>query len=445
MITRLFLRARSVLARVRPLALSITLLAAAPSLATAQAETGLYSQVVIFGDSLSDVGNFAHVAGDTYGVAYPSSDLNFNYSDGRFTNSSSTSPGSGTYVGVWHEQLASRFLGMTPATNSLDGGTDYAYGDATTQDGTSAVTEGPVHITVENMGQQVIDYLTSTTNGKADANALYIVWGGANDLRADSTGTNVSATAQRVVFLVEQLAAAGARKFIVPNLPPLGDIPKYNTDSAFAASLNQACSDYRNDLNTDLDSAVTALSGLGIKVTITRPDVFTLFQNILANYASFGLSDVRNAVQGAGVNVDQCLYWDDVNPTTAGHNQIAQCAADILPGGHPAFFEGEAILSSGDFAYLKFADDKEFGYYTYQFYPYLYQTDLGFEYVVPSAGTDNSVYLYDFKLQTFFYTSPTLFPYLYDFKESGYYYYFTGTTAPRVFYDFVTKKYVYSN
>ncbi len=434
--------ARFVLARFPLTALAITLWAAASPVATAQA--GTYSQVIIFGDSFSDVGNFAHVAGESYGIAYPSDQLNFNYSDGRFTNSSSTSPGSGTYVGVWHEQLTSRFLGMTPATDSLDGGTDYAYGDATTQDGTRAVTEGPVHITIENMGQQVDDYL-AVAGGEADADALYIVWGGANDLLADDTATSVSATAQRVATLVERLAAAGARKFIVPNLPPLGDFPAYNADATSAASLNQACSDYRNDISSDLDSAVTALTGLGIKVTITRPDVFTLFQNIVTNYANFGFSDVRNAVQGAVVNVDQCLFWDDLHPTTAGHNQIAQIAADILPGGHPAFFKGEAILDSGDFAYLAFPDGQVFGYYTYQFYPYLYHADLGFEYVVPSAAADDSVYLYDFKLQTFFYTSPTVYPYLYDFKEGGFYYYFQGTTAPRVFYDFVTKKYVDSN
>ena len=436
------LHSSSILTRFRAIVLFVALLVAVSSLATAQA--GTYSQVIIFGDSLSDVGNFAHVAGATYGITYPGGDLNFNYSNGRFTNSSSTSPGSGTYVGVWHEQLTSRFLGMAPATDSLDGGTDYAYGDATTADGTRMVTEGPVSITIENMGQQVNDYLAST-GGMADANALYIVWGGAEDLLTDYTETNVSATAQRVAVLVERLAAGGARKFIVPNLPPLGDVPDYNTNAAIAANLNQACSEYRDNLNADLDSAVTALGGLKINITIARLDVFALFQNILTNYVNFGFTDVRNAVQGADVNVDQCLFWDKLNPTTAGHNQIAQFAADILPGGHPAFFSGEAILDNGDFAYLAFADGNVFGYYSYQFYPYLYHTDLGFEYVVPSGGADAGVYLYDFGLQTFLYTSPTIFPYMYDFKESGFYYYFTGTTAPRVFYDFVTKKYVYSN
>ena len=104
------LRARSILACFRPVALSAALLAVTASLATAQISP--YNQIIIFGDSLSDVGNFAHVTQDSYGISYPGSD--FNYSDHRFTNSSDTDPGSDTYAGVWHEQLTRRFLGMTP-------------------------------------------------------------------------------------------------------------------------------------------------------------------------------------------------------------------------------------------------------------------------------------------------------------------------------------------
>ena len=114
-----------------------------------------------------------------------------------------------------------------------------------------------------------------------------------------------------------------------------------------------------------------------------------------------------------------------------------------MAGAHPDFFKNEAFLS-GDFAYLKFASGQEFGYYSYQFYPYLYQTNLGFEYVVPSAG-DAGIYLYDFKLQTFLFTSPTLWPYLYNFNEGGFDYYFTNTTNPRVFYSFATSSFEYSN
>lgn len=439
------LRARSFFARFRPAALSVALLAAVSPLATTQASP--YSQVIIFGDSLSDDGNLAHRTNDEYGIAYPGG--NFNYSDHRFTNSSDTNPGSGTYVGVWHEQLTRRFLGMPAATNSLDGGTDYAFGGATTEDGTTTrnantlVVGGPsVNIVIDNMGKQVNDYLSK---GAVDGNALFVVWGGGNDLFNDASPTNVVATANRVGALVTKLANVGARSFVVPNVPPLGDIPEYNSGNAQQAmNFNIASSNYRDQLNAVLDSTVSSLSAQGITVQITRLDVYALFLNLIEHYSDFGFTDVRNAAQGESVNVNQSLFWDNIHPTTAGHNQIAQFAAQILPGAHPSFFSGEAFLS-GDFAYLSFGTGKEFGYYSYQYYPYLYHSDLGFEYVIPSTGADNGVYLYDFKLQSFLYTSPTLYPYFYNFKESAFYYYFVGTTAPRVFFDFATGQYVYSN
>ena len=97
---------------------------------------------------------------------------------------------------------------MTPATNSLDGGLDYAYGDAETLDGTRTVAACPAgqSVVIENMGQQVTQFITEA-NGVADSNALYIVWGGANDLFADYSDANVQATASRVAALVDRLAA----------------------------------------------------------------------------------------------------------------------------------------------------------------------------------------------------------------------------------------------
>ncbi len=437
-------RVRSLLARLRPAALPVALLAALP-LASVQAAP--YNQIIIFGDSLSDVGNDARVSENEYSIRFPSyyPQAGIDYADGRFTDSTSTAPAaSTTYVGIWHEQLATRFLGLPAATASLDGGLDYAYGGATTGQGTTTLTEGPLSISVENMGEQVTQFLT-TTGGTANSNALYIVWGGANDLFANYTEANVQAAAHNIATYVNQLAMAGARTFIVPNIPPLGYTPAYNTNATQAANINQASLDFKNDLNTELDAVVTALSQQGITVDINRLDVYSLFLQIVGNASSFGFTDVTTESQNTSRNPDQSLFWDDVHPTTAGHNQVAQFAADILPGGHPAFFDGEAILDSGDFAYLAFPSGQVFGYYTYQFYPYLYQTDLGFEYVIPSTGTDNGVYLYDFKLSQFLYTSPTDYPYFFNFTANSFYYYFPGTTNPRVFFNFATQQYVYSN
>jgi len=67
-----------------------------------------FSQVIVFGDSLSDDGNIAHRVRDAFGFSYPSS--NFNYSDYRFTDDTNTAPAANLYTGTWHEQLAKTFL-----------------------------------------------------------------------------------------------------------------------------------------------------------------------------------------------------------------------------------------------------------------------------------------------------------------------------------------------
>jgi len=78
--------------------LSVAIFLATPILVNAQAP--VFTQVIVFGDSLSDDGNIAHRVRDTIGFSYPSS--NFNYSDYRFTDDTnsrwwkptgSTSPG----------------------------------------------------------------------------------------------------------------------------------------------------------------------------------------------------------------------------------------------------------------------------------------------------------------------------------------------------------------
>ena len=292
------------------------------------------------------------------------------------------------------------------------------------------------------MGRQVTNYLAS---GPVDSGALFIVWGGGNDLFNDDGPTNVTATAQRMGGLITRLAQAGARNFLVPNVPPLGDVPNFNTDATNGPALNAASASYRDQLNSVLDSTVAALTAQGINITLTRLDVYSLFLDLVANKASYGFSNVTDSGQGSNGPADSYLFWDDVHPTTAGHNQIALAAANILPGAHPAFFNGEADLSGGNFSYLGFQDGQTFGYYSYQFFPYLYSSDLGFEYFIAANDSANGAYLYDFGLQSFLYTSPALYPYLFNFQANAFYYYFKGTTGPRVFANLATGQYVYSS
>ena len=88
-----------------------------------------------------------------------------------------------------------------------------------------------------------------------------------------------------------------------------------------------------------------------------------------------------------------------------------------------------------------------FGTYTYD--PsddtYVYKYDFGWLYYFGGSGDvsgNNDAYFYDFETDDVFYTSPSLYPYIYSFNLNTFLYYFEGS-QPREFYDFGTDSYLY--
>ncbi len=305
----------------------------------ARAQT--YSQIIVFGDSLSDVGNDADVSDGKYGIRIPGPgpDNQVDYTDGRFTSGKDTVPASTLHGGVWHEQLAKLFLNLPAATASLDGGLDYAYGGGTTADATRVLDFGSVagvdlNITVNNMGQQVTDYLSNHTTDPA---ALYIVWGGANDIfvsdsDADALLLTGKQAAKREAALIRQLAEAGAVNFLVPNLPPIGNTPRYNASAGDTAAYNAACEAFGTRLPKQLAKVTAALAAEGITVNIKQLDVYGLFQRLIANEQAYSFYNISAKSQNASVKADTYLFWDDVHPTTSGHYQLALEAYTVLTG-----------------------------------------------------------------------------------------------------------------
>jgi outer membrane lipase/esterase len=274
------------------------------SLAALPASASIYNSLVVFGDSLSDNGNNAiaigtnagqTISGNTYVPSQP-------YSSGVYSNGP-----------VWASDAASK-LGIT-LQPSLAGGTDYAFGGATTGPAGSGFPY--------SLLTQASQYLATNT---VSANALYVIAGGGNDARAAlgaiaacpaCLGPTVAATAAayaaNVGAIVDALQAGGAENIIVWNTPNLGLAP------AVAAA---GASGLGTFLAASMNAALTAeLAGeTGVKTF----DIFGLGTSIALNPGAFGFTDVTNACGAVvGANCNTYAYWDGIHPTAAAHAVIA--------------------------------------------------------------------------------------------------------------------------
>jgi len=298
------------------------------TLTAALASAQQYTKIVVFGDSLSDTGNVADLTQVKYGVRVPGPVAD--YTDGRFTDGMDTVPAAHNYFGVWIEQLAASLPSKPVIKSSLDGGTNYAYGFATTGPGTGVFTFGPsdsLSVVVNNIGQQITDYLA--TSPKIDDKTLFVVWGGAIDvLNATSTKDVIDAGVSQATN-IERLVAAGATQFIIPNLPPLGAVPRLNGSPATSIPATKASVLYNGVLALGVGIVRDLNPGKNLK--LVQFDVYSLFNQVIFSPAKFGLVDVTSSSQGLfTVNPDTFLFWDDLHPTTRGHNILAGVAASLI-------------------------------------------------------------------------------------------------------------------
>ena len=128
------------------------------------ATAGPFTDLFVFGDSLSDQGNVHHLTG---GLVPP-----IEYTDGtnygRFTN------------GLNYIDGLAASLGLNSLSSSAPGGVhNYAFGGARTD--SQSVGGFPVPGALSILAQKD-RFISDLVGGSADPNALFVVWAGANNL-----------------------------------------------------------------------------------------------------------------------------------------------------------------------------------------------------------------------------------------------------------------------
>jgi phospholipase/lecithinase/hemolysin len=300
---------------------SSVVLALGLGLAGSAASATTFSQVVAFGDSLSDNGNLLGLVG------VPGNP----YVNGRFSN------------GTVAVEVLSAGLATT-----LD---DRAYGGATSgyyhgpSDYLAQVfTGGLVIATGVKTGLlgQVDTYLGLRKNATGvDSTALYVVWAGANDFEyLGSTAAVAQQTIFNLVSSVVQLYGAGARNFLLPNLPDLGITPLALGIDTVSPGYAVAASGLSSYFNGQLALAYGATQNLLADASLTTFDVMARQRAVALDPAAFGFSNVTTpcyAGEPGGAELSLCadatgyFYWDRLHPTTAAHALLGSQMLAAVP------------------------------------------------------------------------------------------------------------------
>ena len=273
-----------------------------------------FSDVVVFGDSLSDSGNV-----------------------GRFT----TNPDP-----VWSEIVAQTF--GASGMNSFAGGPNYAFAGACVNPAT------PCDVDMAPTVTEQIDQYLSSRSGRADPGVLYTIWGGVNDVADSLLNDLTKAQAHTLeasavnVAQVRRLQEAGARHILVFNLPDISQSPyAVNLGPIVQGALTQLGSLYNETLYAGIRESEDGIVPI---------NVFAFFNEIVEDHETYGFTNVTgkacrdpnnpnaNAVnsfacgpEGSGSPVTyesganrQYLFADRSHPSGAAHAMIANVVTSTL-------------------------------------------------------------------------------------------------------------------
>jgi phospholipase/lecithinase/hemolysin len=252
-----------------------------------------YSNILAFGDSLSDNGYYQGYPGGTLGNTNPYDIYGFQrFSDGP----------------VWVEYLAQDYglslldMAYCGATSGWDNPAAYA------QTGDSK------YLTEAGLQWQVSAY--ASTFGAISSDTLITVWAGGNDMLnfIDPTTTpqylpNVAA--YNVATAINNLILDGGRNFIVPNL----------SWNSIDPTLLAGAMAWMEPFNDELEFYLQQLDAIPC-VNIYAIDLTQFFYEGL---------NLNGSITNPNGQIGPFARYDDIHPSTLGHAQIASYIASQVP------------------------------------------------------------------------------------------------------------------
>jgi phospholipase/lecithinase/hemolysin len=254
------------------------------------------TKFIVFGDSLSDMGNTYNTVAQT-----PESPP---YWNGRFSNGP-----------VWAE-LVGQGLGQTirHGTGS-SGDTNRAWGGAQSGGGYTSWV-------IPNSGLQVQEY---TDNHYIQPTEMVAIWIGGNDF-VGGNHPNVQEVVDNIASDVNVLAQNGATNIFILDMPSLEKTPKNQDDSD---SDKQALHDQMIDFNSKLASDMNSLSQ-SLNITIDVIPMMGMFESIYWNKSFYGITyhtvaacpdggDVCDSNDYIAPNPNEFIFFDQLHPTANMH------------------------------------------------------------------------------------------------------------------------------
>ncbi|KAK1733817.1 SGNH/GDSL hydrolase family protein [Skeletonema marinoi] len=262
--------------------------------------TSPFTDLAVFGDSFSDVGNIYNVSNDTQPGVWS---YNGRYSDGR----------------VWEEYLLQFFDLPDRMTPSTEGGLnhDHAFGGATADNSYIDAFSTYLNDSVPSVKDQVTEYIDNQ-KGDLSPDRLHVIYVGYNDYWC-------------IVQQVDTLYQKGARQFLIGNVP--------NMSSWAEASLQpQDVLDSYDVLvrghNEVLSRLVAGFESSHDDTIIYEQDNFGAFECLDSNKDFVGINNIKDPCHPT--QDDSCesifsyKFWDYYHPTTHAHHVASTFAIQSI-------------------------------------------------------------------------------------------------------------------